>query len=119
MGGRDYYLQSTDMSTVPPYYKDYLNNTVRGGVASARFLSVFIIIWLVDKFRWKKPEVLDTGSITEYDLPEDTDFEVEDVAQISEKKSQFDDVLPEVKEGEKKGQENSALELEEDTTGFT
>ena len=27
------------------------NNAVRGGVASACFLSVFVIIWLVDKFR--------------------------------------------------------------------
>ena len=69
-------------------------------------------------FRWKKPAVADTGSITEYDLPGETEFEVEDVVQISEKKSQFD-VVPEVKEGDKKGQENSALELEEDTAGFT
>ena len=70
-------------------------------------------------FRWKKPEVADTDSITEYDLPGETESEVEDVVQISEKKIQFD-VLPEVTEGEKKGQENSALELEEeDTAGFT
>ena len=69
-------------------------------------------------FRWKKTQVADTGSITEYDLPGETDLEVADVVQISEKKSQFD-VDSKVKEGEKNGQENSALELEEDTAGFT
>ena len=69
--------------------------------------------------RWKKTQLADTGSITEYDLPEETEFEVEDVVQISEKKSQFD-VHPELKEGEKKkGEENSGLELEEETAGFT
>ena len=69
-------------------------------------------------FRWKKPEVADTDSITEYDLPGETDCEVADVVQISEKKSQFD-VHSEVEEGDKRGQENPALELEEDTDGFT
>ena len=43
---------------------------------------------------------------------------MEDVVQISEKKSQFD-VDSKVKEGEKKGEENSGLELEEDPAGFT
>ena len=63
--------------------------------------------------------MVDADSITEYDLPGETEFEVEGVVQISEKKNQFDD-HSEVKEGEKKkGQENSALELEEDTDGFT
>ena len=69
-------------------------------------------------FRWKKPEVADTDSITEYDLPGETDCEVEDVVQISEKKSQFD-VQSEVEADDKKCQENPALELEEDTDGFT
>ena len=60
----------------------------------------------------------DTDSITEYDLPGETDCEVADVVQISEKKSQFD-VHSEVEEGDKRGQENLAVELEEDTEGFT
>ena len=42
-----------------------------------------------------------------------------DIVQISEKKSQFD-VQPQEKEEEKKkGEENSGLELEEETAGFT
>ena len=69
-------------------------------------------------FRWKKPAVADTDSITEYDLPGESDCEVADVVTISEKKSQFD-VPAEVQEADKEGQENPALELEEDTDGFT
>ena len=34
-----------------PYYKDYTDNAFRGAVASACFLSVFIVIGLVNKFR--------------------------------------------------------------------
>ena len=56
---------------------------------------------------------MDTDSITQYDLPEEREFEVaEDVVKISEKKSKFDvhsDMC------EENGKDNSALELEEGT----
>ena len=65
-------------------------------------------------FRWKKTEVLETESITEYELPDERQFEVtEDVVQISEKKGTFDGPSGVTQCEEENGQDNPNLELEE------
>merc|ERR1719483_636847 len=49
-----------------PYYKDYINNAIRGGIVSGCFLSVFIGIGIVNKFKWRGNK--DEASAQEYEV---------------------------------------------------
>eukprot|EP00090_Calanus_glacialis_P019440 TRINITY_DN29871_c0_g1_i1.p1 TRINITY_DN29871_c0_g1~~TRINITY_DN29871_c0_g1_i1.p1 ORF type:complete len:125 (-),score=43.58 TRINITY_DN29871_c0_g1_i1:96-470(-) len=118
-----------------PYYKDYLNNAIRGGIVSACFLSIFIVSGIVNKFRWKDED--DEDSIHGYDVSRKADIiEHNDVVKVS---SICQDSIADVKidtekacdvsdeetekststksddesNGELNGCENPALELEE------
>merc|ERR1712156_794631 len=67
-----------------PYYKDYTNNAIRGAITAACFATFFLIIAVINHFKWKPP--VDGDSLNEYDLQ----CEEKDIVKISECVQPFD-----------------------------
>merc|ERR1711892_591310 len=73
-----------------PYYKDYLSNAIRGGIVSGCFLSIFIVVGIVNKFRWKDEEE-NEDSIQEYEVSGKVEMvDHEDIIKVTEKCQDFD-----------------------------
>merc|ERR1719295_1837473 len=73
-----------------PYYKDYINNGIRGAITAACFATFFLIIAVINHFRWKPAK--DGDSLNEYNLQcEEKEETVEkEVVKISESVQPFD-----------------------------
>merc|ERR1712032_1557322 len=73
-----------------PYYRDYTNNAIRGAITAACFATFFLIIAVINHFRWK-PEK-DGDSLNEYNLhcEEKEDTEEKEIVKISEIVQPFD-----------------------------
>eukprot|EP00092_Neocalanus_flemingeri_P089027 GFUD01112592.1.p1 GENE.GFUD01112592.1~~GFUD01112592.1.p1 ORF type:complete len:139 (+),score=49.49 GFUD01112592.1:42-419(+) len=72
-----------------PYYKDYVNNAIRGGIVSGCFLSIFIVIGIVNKFKWKGDK--DEESVHEYEVSGRKEIiEHNDVIKVAESCQEFD-----------------------------
>merc|ERR1712126_372274 len=37
-----------------PYYKDYINNAIRGAITAACFATFFLIIAIINHFKWRR-----------------------------------------------------------------
>merc|ERR1712210_410302 len=67
-----------------PYYKDYTNNGIRGAITATCFATFFLIIAVINHFRWKPAK--DVDSLTEYNLhcEEKEEMAEKEVVKISE-----------------------------------
>jgi len=80
-----------------PYYKDYTNNAIRGAITAACFATFFLIIAIINHFKWKPP--VDGDSLNEYDLQceEKEERDEKDIVKISECVQPFDAGVVKVK----------------------
>merc|ERR1712156_1051101 len=80
-----------------PYYKDYTNNAIRGAITAACFATFFLIIAVINHFKWKPP--VDGDSLNEYDLQceEKEERDEKDIVKISECVQPFDADIVKVK----------------------
>merc|ERR1712156_740002 len=80
-----------------PYYKDYTNNAIRGAITAACFATFFLIIAVINHFKWKPP--VDGDSLNEYDLQceEKEERDEKDIVKISECVQPFDAGVVKVK----------------------
>merc|ERR1712227_809856 len=127
-----------EMESDIPYYKYYKTNAIRGVISSSCFLSIFVLIAIVKKYRWKDDKNQDGNenendidSYTEYELGDEKPFSAfNDVIHLSERHSKFDDNLckvlngngdtetevgPECTDSSTDNFDNDGFELEEDT----
>merc|ERR1711892_699325 len=102
-----------------PYYKDYVSNAIRGGIVSGCFLSIFIVVGIVNKFRWKVEEDKD-DSFQEYEVSGKADHN--DVIEVAEKCQDFDvDIKIETEKvcdaSEKDSDKSRSIKADEDSNG--
>merc|ERR1712032_959651 len=102
-----------------PYYRDYTNNAIRGAITAACFATFFLIIAVINHFRWK-PEK-DGDSLNEYNLhcEEKEDTEEKDIVQTFDTEKLAEERVlvercaeqnEEVVENEEMGKDNLGLE---------